>query len=85
MTPQPDGDDHDDDDPPEPVHILCQEAAFDEITVWGHDVVPAADDGFVKGIEEWISFAEAVEWILPFHLLWRLAARKQATDTVLDV
>lgn len=44
----------------EPVMILKEEANFDAITVWGHDRLPAADDSFLKGIEEWVAFAEAV-------------------------
>lgn len=60
----PHSDDDDDmaeqDDQPEPVKLLKEKAQFDEITVWGHDRLPAADDTFVKGIEEWIAFAEAV-------------------------
>lgn len=44
----------------EPVKILESAAAFDEVTIWGHDQVPPADDAFVKGIDEWISFAEAI-------------------------
>lgn len=50
----------DDEEPPEAVKILKEEAKFDEMTVWGHDRLPATDDNFVKGIEEWIAFAEAV-------------------------
>jgi ribonuclease H2 subunit C len=55
-------DDEDDEpaDKPEPVKILQSNASFSEITVWGHDMLPAADDPFVKGIEEWIAFAEAI-------------------------
>ena len=56
-------DEHDipeDDGQPEPVKILKVEAKFDEMIVWGHDRLPAADDTFAKGIEEWITFAEAV-------------------------
>ncbi len=45
---------------PERVEVLKEEASFDAITVWGHDRLPAADDSFLKGIEEWIAFAEAV-------------------------
>jgi Ribonuclease H2 non-catalytic subunit (Ylr154p-like) len=45
--------------------MLKEEAVFDTITVWGHDRLPAADDNFVKGLEEWISFAEAV--CISFH------------------
>ena len=34
--------------------------SFDEIMVWGHDTRISEDDSFVKGIGEWISFAETV-------------------------
>lgn len=44
----------------EPAKILESAARFDEVTIWGHDQVPAADDPFAKGIEEWIAFAEAI-------------------------
>lgn len=44
----------------EPTRVLEAVATFDEVIVWGHDQVPAADDTFVKGIEEWIGFAEAI-------------------------
>jgi ribonuclease H2 subunit C len=52
--------DDDPDDKPEPVKILQSTATFSKITVWGHDMLPAADDPFVKGVEEWIAFAEAI-------------------------
>jgi ribonuclease H2 subunit C len=45
---------------PEPVKILQSTATFTEFMLWGHDMLPAADDPFVKGIEEWIAFAEAI-------------------------
>lgn len=48
------------DELPEPVRMLEEVSTFDDIHVWGHDQVPASDDPFVKGIEEWISFAEAI-------------------------
>ena len=44
----------------EPVKILQAVATFDEFAVWGHDQLPAADDAFIKGTEEWIAFAEAI-------------------------
>ena len=47
-------------EPPEPVKVLEELSTFDEVIVWGHDQVPASEDPFVKGIEEWISFAEAI-------------------------
>ena len=52
--------DEDDEDLPESVKILKEKAEFGTITVWGHDKLPAADDIFAKGIEEWIAFAAAV-------------------------
>lgn len=52
--------DEDLDDKPEPVKILQSTSTFNEVTIWGHDMLPAADDPFVKGIEEWIAFAEAI-------------------------
>lgn len=56
----------------EPLKILETQATFDEFVVWGHEIVPAADDPFVKGVEEWIKFAEAV--ILPDVILYPCAA-----------
>ncbi|KAL6248154.1 hypothetical protein RBB50_004409 [Rhinocladiella similis] len=47
-------------EPPEPVKLLEEVTTFDGIIVWGHDRVPNQDDIFVKGLEEWISFAEAI-------------------------
>ncbi|KAJ5489499.1 hypothetical protein N7539_004389 [Penicillium diatomitis] len=47
-------------DPEEPVKILEAQGTFDEMMVWGHENLPAADDPFVKGVEEWIRFAETM-------------------------
>ena len=47
-------------DESERVRVLESAATFDEVIVWGHDKVPAADDPFAKGIDEWIAFAEAI-------------------------
>ncbi|KAL4927371.1 ribonuclease H2 subunit C [Aspergillus undulatus] len=44
----------------EPVKILEKQATFGDYVVWGHEAVPAADDSFVKGVEEWVKFAEAM-------------------------
>lgn len=43
-----------------PVKILESTSKFEEIVVWGHDQAPPSDDQFVKGIDEWISFATAI-------------------------
>lgn len=47
-------------EPEEPVKILETQGTFDEYVVWGHEAIPAADDAFVKGVEEWVRFAETV-------------------------
>ena len=40
--------------------VMDQHARFGEIMVWEHEAVPESTDVYVKGIEEWIGFAEAV-------------------------
>ncbi|GLI77932.1 hypothetical protein PoHVEF18_006229 [Penicillium ochrochloron] len=45
-------------EPEEPVKVLEAQGTFDELMVWGHEILPAADDTFVKGVEEWVRFAE---------------------------
>ncbi|KAJ5545164.1 Ribonuclease H2 subunit C [Penicillium sp. DV-2018c] len=47
-------------EPEEPVKVLETQGTFDEIVVWGHEALPAADDVFVKGVEEWLQFADAM-------------------------
>jgi ribonuclease H2 subunit C len=44
----------------EPVKVLEEVGSFDKIIVWGHEQVPGEDDIFVRGIEEWIGFAQAM-------------------------
>ncbi|KAL6233663.1 hypothetical protein BDW75DRAFT_184121 [Aspergillus navahoensis] len=44
----------------EPVKVLEKQATFGDYMVWGHEVIPAADDSFVKGVEEWVRFAEVM-------------------------
>jgi len=44
----------------EPVKILEEQASFDEVVLWGHESTPDETDPYVKGIEEWIAFAETV-------------------------
>lgn len=45
---------------PDVVKVVEHVASFESMTVWGHDQLPASDDSFAKGIEEWIAFAEAI-------------------------
>ncbi|KAJ5476178.1 Ribonuclease H2subunit C [Penicillium sp. IBT 31633x] len=47
-------------EPEEPVKILETQSTFDDFVVFGHEALPAADDMFVKGVEEWIQFADAM-------------------------
>lgn len=43
------------------VRLMEEVGEFDEVVVWGHEVVPdETEDAYSKGISEWISFAEAV-------------------------
>jgi ribonuclease H2 subunit C len=67
----PDFEDEGEDGPaqPESVTVLEGNTTFDHVIVWGHDVLPAADDPFVKGVEEWISFAQAVRILCLFGML----------------
>lgn len=59
-----------DGDSEEPVKVLEKQATFNEFVVWGHEVLPAADDPFVKGVEEWLKFAEAVCSVSSLVSLW---------------
>ncbi|KAI9851845.1 MAG: hypothetical protein M1838_002561 [Thelocarpon superellum] len=44
--------------PAQPTTILQEDATFDEIVVWGHEMMPEeTSDPYVKGMTEWISFA----------------------------
>jgi hypothetical protein len=45
----------------EDIGILQEQAEFDEILVWGHETLPdETSDPYVRGVEEWIFFAEQV-------------------------
>ncbi|MCJ1469450.1 hypothetical protein MMC07_008083 [Pseudocyphellaria aurata] len=47
-------------DKDEVVKALDEVAHFEELVVWGHETVPEDDNVFVKGMEEWIKFADAI-------------------------
>jgi ribonuclease H2 subunit C len=57
-----DGDDAEDvEEVPEEVKIAEQVGEFDELVVWGHGgEVEVGQDMFVRGMQEWIGFAEAM-------------------------
>lgn len=42
------------------VQILETNGTFDQVVIWAHEAVPEGEDIYVKGIEEWIGFAESV-------------------------
>ena len=44
----------------EPVRILKEIATFDSIIVWDHEKMPESEDPFMKGMNEWIGFAEVM-------------------------
>lgn len=53
----------DDEDETEKVDVMIAErqGTFDEVMVWGHGgVVDEKEDAYVRGIKEWIGFAEAM-------------------------
>lgn len=53
--------DGDDGEEEEEVKIMEEQAGFGEVMVWGHEVVPEdMVDPYVRGVEEWIGFAEQV-------------------------
>jgi ribonuclease H2 subunit C len=51
--------DEEDEEEPE-VKIMEEQGTFDEILVWGHETVMDESDPYVRGLEEWIGFAEQV-------------------------
>ena len=42
------------------VEVIEEQSTFEEIVVWGHEVVMDEGDPYVRGVEEWIGFAESV-------------------------
>lgn len=43
------------------VNVMEEQASFEEIVVWGHEVLPdGMADPYVRGVEDWIVFAEQV-------------------------
>ena len=45
--------------------LLEEVGQFDEIMIWGHETMAKGDDVFVKGLSEWIGFAESVWRYMP--------------------
>ena len=42
------------------VKILKKVSSFDNVVLWKHGSLVEGDDAFVKGLDEWIGFAEVV-------------------------
>lgn len=40
--------------------LLKEVGSFEKIVVWNHESMVNGDDAFVKGVSEWIDFAEAM-------------------------
>lgn len=50
-----------DEEEPEESKVVEDVAEFDKLVVWGHEAPPTdADNPYCRGIDEWISFANAV-------------------------
>ena len=46
----------------EDVGVLNEVGSFDRVMLWEHEKIVEDDDVFVKGVTEWVGFAEAVSW-----------------------
>jgi len=44
----------------EEMKLLEEVGDYDQVVVWGHETIAEDDDVFVKGVNEWTSFAESV-------------------------
>lgn len=43
------------------VKVVEEQAGFEDIMIWGHESLPdEMADPYVRGMEEWIAFAETV-------------------------
>lgn len=49
----------------EEVTVLNEVGLFDKMVIWNHESVIDGDDAFVKGLGEWIGFAQAVSHAFP--------------------
>ena len=65
------GDHDEDEEPKEKIGTLSEVGSFDKIVVWGHESIAEGDSPFIKGMDEWIKFAEAVSSQRSYSC-WRL-------------
>lgn len=52
------------------VGTLEEVAEFEEVIVWDHEAIRSGEDAFVKGMEEWIRFAEVVSFLIYVIFFW---------------
>ncbi|KAL9125082.1 MAG: hypothetical protein Q9217_005665, partial [Psora testacea] len=57
---------------------LEEVGSFDEVILWGHESFVEGDDAFVKGLGEWVGFAEAVRSV--FRAILLRDSRSASTD-----
>lgn len=61
-------DEEEDGDRVQTIGALEEVAEFEEVVLWDHEAVRSGEDAFVKGMEEWIRFAEVVSFFFFFGL-----------------
>lgn len=62
---QPPAEDEEEEEVEADVKVLDEQATFDEVMVWGHEVVvDEGSDPYVRGVEEWIGFAAQVRCVV---------------------
>ena len=47
----------------EEMTVLDEVGSFVKILIWNHETMVDGDDAFVKGLNEWLGFAEAVSHV----------------------
>ena len=45
--------------------VLNEVGSFDILLIWNHESMVDGDDAFVRGLSEWIGFAEAFSHVSP--------------------
>lgn len=49
----------------EEITVLKEVGSFEKVIIWNHESMVDRDDAFMKGLNEWIGFAEAVSHHVP--------------------
>lgn len=70
------GNGEEEDEEEEEAKVLEDVASFEELVIWGHEAMPEDDNAFVKGVEEWVKFAEAVSQVsFALEKAWLMGCR----------